>query len=67
MPKKLRLDLDLLEVQSFETDAAAEERGTVHARELSGPSCFNHCTFRGLTCEGQLTCGCSAPVATCLC
>lgn len=64
---KLRLDPESLEVQSFETEAATEERGTVHAREMSGPSCFQHCTFRGYTCEGQLTCACSVPVVTCLC
>jgi hypothetical protein len=32
--KKLRLDLDVLAVTSFETDAAAESRGTVQGQDM---------------------------------
>jgi hypothetical protein len=33
--KKLKLDLDSLDVRSFATEAAPEERGTVLARSIS--------------------------------
>ena len=36
--KKLRLELDALQVESFEADAGEREgQGTVHAREASQP------------------------------
>ncbi len=36
--EKIRLDLDELEVESFEVDALLKpERGTVHAEEMSCP------------------------------
>jgi hypothetical protein len=47
---KLKLDLDELQVESFgASDAAAAERGTVHAREAlfaaSKPSCAISCGY----------------------
>ena len=44
MRKKLRLGLDTLRVDTFETVAAAEGRGTVRALEYTcGPSCNRTC------------------------
>ena len=57
--RKIRLEVDALAVQSFATDAAREARGTVVAHNTNaGYTCVYHCTFRGFTCEGGLTCGC---------
>jgi hypothetical protein len=51
--KKLTLQLDDLRVESFETVAEAEVRGTVHGRDDntagSVPSCCR-------TCDGDPTC-----------
>jgi hypothetical protein len=33
--RKTKLSLDTLQVESFDTDAAGEQRGTVHAREFT--------------------------------
>ena len=67
MTKKLRLDLDQLTVESFDTDRAPLEHGTIHAHAgASGQSCTYNCTIGEPTCRG-LTCGCSVPVVTCLC
>lgn len=43
--KKIRLDVDRLDVRSFATDESAEDgRGTVRALAASGPiSCGNSC------------------------
>lgn len=63
--KKIRLNLDELEVRSFATDEAAAERGTVRARESytngADDSCYQAClpyTYEFDTC-GQTgpTCG----------
>lgn len=51
--KKLRLDLDSLEVESFDTAEADEKRGTVQARATAypgGPSCVNTCNVNDWTC-----------------
>jgi hypothetical protein len=49
--KKLTLELDDLQVESFETVLEAEVRGTVRGRDDSGsdPSCCR-------TCDGDPTC-----------
>ena len=53
MKRKLRLELDQLAVESFETRAAAPARGTVHA--ASGiPGGYECDTNR--TCPGGTTC-----------
>jgi hypothetical protein len=40
MNRKLRLDLDSIDVQSFETSVEMEERGTVHGNACSDSTCF---------------------------
>lgn len=64
MTKKIRLGLDSLRVESFETDAAASGTGTVRAH-ASGQSCPHACTLDEPTCNGPL-CN-TVPVLTCLC
>lgn len=65
--KKLTLDLDTLEVESFAPAAPEpEERGSVAAHESGGigqGTCYYHCTFRGFTCDFG-SCGCP-PTAEC--
>jgi len=64
MTRKIRLDPDALRVESFDADAAARERGTVHARDAaSGASCTYACTVGEFTCNGPL-CD-TVPVLTC--
>lgn len=66
MTRKIRLNPDALRVESFGTDAAADERGTVHAHDAaSGQSCTYNCTLDELTCSGA-ACR-TVPVLTCLC
>ena len=66
MTRKIRLNPDALRVESFDTDAAASERGTVHAHDAaSGQSCTYNCTLDELTCSGA-ACR-TVPVLTCLC
>ena len=67
MTRKIRLDPDALRVQSFETDAAAREQGTVHAHAAaSGQSCTYACTVGEFTCNGT-ACNNTVPLLTCLC
>ncbi|HEU0301750.1 MAG TPA: hypothetical protein VFR37_20015 [Longimicrobium sp.] len=53
--KKLSLNVEKLEVESFDTSKLAEERGTVAAHAPSFPdpvyTCAYHCTWIGSTCE----------------
>jgi hypothetical protein len=53
--KKLSLNVEKLEVGSFDTSKLAEERGTVAAHAPSFPdpvyTCAYHCTWIGVTCE----------------
>ena len=54
--RKLKLELDALEVQSFETASAPKESGTVHGR-VATHTCDLQCakTPDG-TCNGAMTC-----------
>jgi hypothetical protein len=64
--RKIRLNLDALRVETFETDAAERERGTVHAHDAaSGQSCTYNCTLDEPTCNGP-ACR-TIPLLTCLC
>jgi hypothetical protein len=66
MTRKISLNPDALRVESFETDTAERERGTVQAHDAaSGQSCTYNCTLDELTCKGA-ACG-TIPVLTCLC
>jgi hypothetical protein len=59
--RKLKLDLDRLEVASFETTEAVRGRGTVLGRGLPPPSehsCDDFCTY---TWAGYSTCDYSEP------
>ena len=58
--KKLRLDLDALCVESFDTDASAREHGTVHANAYP-VSEFDDCGFSGSTCDNS----CKGSCITC--
>jgi hypothetical protein len=53
--RKLGLDVEALEVESFDTRAAETARGTVVAHAPSYPdpvyTCAYHCTWIGVTCE----------------
>lgn len=45
MGTKIRLNVDTLHVQSFATEAAPKERGTVHGNACSESTCFQEiCT-----------------------
>lgn len=66
MVRKISLDLDQLRVESFATDAAGHERGTVRAHDgASGASCPYACTLDEPTCNGPACV--TIPVLTCLC
>jgi len=58
--KKLRLDLDHLQVESFDTQTAPAERGTVDAAQACTCPGYGTCanTECGTcnTCQGQYTC-----------
>ncbi|HEX2202425.1 MAG TPA: hypothetical protein VHG91_03965 [Longimicrobium sp.] len=55
--KKLALELDALEVESFATVEEDAERGTVEARESDPSAVYPYCTLR---CKTQLTyCPCT--------
>jgi hypothetical protein len=45
--KKLQLDVDALSIESFATDAPAQERGTVAAYITQGAQTCYHCTRYG--------------------
>jgi hypothetical protein len=65
--KKIRLDVDALRVETFETARAEADRGTVRAYDdASGQSCPYECTRYEPTCNGPL-CGATFPVVTCVC
>ena len=52
--KKMTLDLDQLSVDSFDTSAPPEKRGTVFGEEYTP---FTHCTCPGHpSCDGYDTC-----------
>jgi hypothetical protein len=61
--KKIRLDVDALEVSSFTTEAVAEQRGTV--RGASGYTCYHTVAFFRTQCVdypmsywGEASCPC---------
>ena len=61
--KKLKLDLDALQVESFEAEQAPEPRGTVQAHASSGGGgdfgCVNQCVTVGVTdlgCASEFGC-----------
>jgi len=64
--KKIRLDVDALRVETFETARAGADRGTVRAHDASGQSCPYECTRAEPTCNGPL-CAATFPVVTCVC
>ena len=57
--KKIRLDVDKLEISSFSTQEAMDEpRGTVRGHLTNGAwTCAYHCTWDHVTCNGEATCG----------
>lgn len=76
--KKIRLDVEELEVRSFETEAVAEPRGTVHGRQYTYDgelSCrqvcfqrtdeFETCWETGVTCGATCDWPCSPNTAVC--
>ncbi|HEX9939928.1 MAG TPA: hypothetical protein VGB15_22530 [Longimicrobium sp.] len=50
--RKIKLELEMLDVLSFVTDATAEERGSVEAHVGS-----RYCDTINRTCDGAETCG----------
>ncbi|HVH11786.1 MAG TPA: hypothetical protein VM759_01980 [Longimicrobium sp.] len=60
--RKLRLDLDAVQVESFVTDAAAGGRGTVDARQRITFGCPPPSQN---TCAGTCSCGCGTGALTC--
>jgi len=59
--KKLRLRLEHLEVESFSSTPAPEERGTVHGHyptqdTCEGPECFTGWPYTCRNTEGEVTC-----------
>ncbi|HEX6909694.1 MAG TPA: hypothetical protein VF142_04855 [Longimicrobium sp.] len=65
--KKLRLDLDELKVESFDTDGARGPRGTVHAHAPYTYMCDSTPCVTDWSCEGNDTmCDwmCSSPPAS---
>ena len=72
--KKLRLQMDKLEITSFPTsqEATDEPRGTVRGHLTNGAwTCAYHCTWNHVTCNGEATCQPEDPrlseQVTCLC
>ncbi len=69
--KKIRLEVERLEVASFETQETEPARGTVRAHATNGQwTCAYHCTWDHYTCEGTCNCQGSAnctEVLTCPC
>jgi hypothetical protein len=63
--KKLALKLDMLSVESFEADASAASRGTVHAQEsISAPyPCIPRTELQ--TCRRDATC--TSVYQACIC
>ena len=59
--RKLTLDLDVLQVESFTTDRPAPGQGTVRGHGLNTESCEVNCTV--YTFEDRNTCG---PRASCM-
>lgn len=55
--RKLVLQLEALKVESFETGAEEEARGTVHANASQFCTRFNLTCNGGYTCDGGYTCG----------
>jgi hypothetical protein len=53
--KKLRLQLDKLQVDSFATDGLTQEVGTVHGH-VTALRCSTGCETDGVTCDGGGTC-----------
>lgn len=51
---KVRLDIDALEVESFDTEALLEERGTVRGNACSDGTCFQR--ICDITWNGPGTC-----------
>jgi hypothetical protein len=68
--KKLVLDLDAIEVTSFDTGAAPDARGTVRANAASRNSCEATCpdTIMANSCEISCDPSCisTCPVAPCI-
>lgn len=62
MPSKLKLDLNALRVDAFETSAPEMLRATVHAHASTVGERICTCDSEAGTCEscyaGQATCGC---------
>lgn len=52
--RKLRLSLENLAVESFETTRPEAGRGTVHAEQAC--TCVTYCTCPGMATCGDLTC-----------
>jgi hypothetical protein len=67
--KKLSLNVDGLQVDSFSTEAQLESRGTVRAESMIGPTAYTYCLQCGSdsdhcgTESGSYTC--TRPGATC--
>lgn len=60
--KKIRLDVQALQVTSFETRETPAARGTVCGHATNGQyTCVYHCTFDHLTCDD--TCNCQDSLA----
>ena len=77
MMSKLKLDVDALEVTSFDTDVTAQARGTVNAASGTGPPsvlpatelapCPNETVITGPCCDHTLMLSCvqTCDVVTC--
>lgn len=63
MGKKMKLDVDAVQVESFETSPASGGEGTVHAHATKINSCVpTDCTCEtDCGCSGQWTCPGSVP------
>ena len=53
--EKLKLNVEALEVESFDADGCETPPGTVHAREMATGLCTRYWTCPH-TCEGRETC-----------
>lgn len=65
---KMKLELEALVVESFDTGEAKGARGTVHAHATL--RCTNYCDTENFTCDGAATCAgeytCDRAVNTCM-
>lgn len=63
--KKLRLDLDTLEVETFAAESVPGQDGTVHGHTAAQSDCYETCNALYNTCAPAGSCSCNFCTADC--